>query len=75
MTNCTCYSDKSETDSGSSANKRDSALVVVIEVLDQSDINRVIGELNRLHGVLNVNLVYHYTDSAESMTDELEVSQ
>ncbi len=78
MANCTCYSDKADTAepaSGLSADKRDSVLVVVMEVLDQGDINRVINDLNTLDGVLNVNLVYHYADSAESMTDELEVSQ
>ncbi|MEE9332667.1 MAG: chaperone NapD [Granulosicoccaceae bacterium] len=70
MPHCTCYSDKAGVE-----DERDSVLVVVMEVSQQGDINRVIADLNQLVDVLNVNLVYHYCDSAQSMTDELEVAQ
>lgn len=69
MPECTCYRDEPE-----GTPVRDSVLVVVMEVASSAEINSVITALNQLKGVLNVNLVYHYSDSAQSMTDEMEVS-
>ena len=69
LAECTCYSDKHD-----GGVVRDNVLVVVMEVAAQGEINRVIATLNELRGVINVNLVYHYCDSAQSMTDEMEVA-
>ncbi len=69
LSECTCYSGTKQ-----SVNERRDVLVVVIEVVEQGEINRVIAQLNDMNGVLNVNLVYHYCDSALSMSDEMEVS-
>ena len=47
------------------------ALVVVLEVSDEKNINTTIDELNARTGILSVNLVYHHCDSAIALNQEI----
>ncbi|MGQ7844164.1 chaperone NapD [Granulosicoccus sp. 3-233] len=57
---CTLYTEESR-----------AALVVVVEVDHQQQINSLMDELNARTGILSVNLVYHHVDSEHSMKQEM----
>jgi nitrate reductase NapD len=47
------------------------ALVVVLEVCNEQNINTTIDDLNAREGILSVNLVYHHCDSATTLNQEI----
>jgi len=51
--------------------ERDTAFVLVVERDSEGELRKTIDQLNKLHGVINVCLVYHHCDTDRALSEEL----